>query len=394
MTGTYRDAVRCWALAVAIPLGIILILPHAARAQQTFDRWRLSSDGTIGSEFKGANYQFTRIVGVAVGARGVIYVADASTNDIRVFDSAGVFVRAIGRDGNGPGEFRSLRSIGFVGDTLWAIDAGLRRTSLFSREGRLLSTIANSSPVGGATGFTLQMTAVLGHGRALGVAEAGMRSGASRAREPILMLDRTGSVLDTVAWINASHQIFRVVSPRGATGFVLQPFSDAGLVIPHSEGSTVFVVDRSVATNARNASFQVSAIRWDGDTAWSRRIPYSPVPLARERADSFVTALRRSFLPGGVSAEDIRRQAFTPEFLTPVAGGIAATDGSLWLRRDEHLSTVEYWIVNRTGVVRTLQLPRTNAIMAANDTFAWAVSADNDGVPTITRYRIVQTLHP
>ena len=47
----------------------------------------------------------------------------------------------IGRAGSGPGEFRGLGSIGFIGDTLYATDFQQRRTTLFGVDGRYLRTI-------------------------------------------------------------------------------------------------------------------------------------------------------------------------------------------------------------------------------------------------------------
>jgi len=50
-----------------------------------------------------------------------------------VFDMSGKFVRNIGRDGAGPGEFRQIERFGWVGDTLWVSDPVLRRYTLFDR---------------------------------------------------------------------------------------------------------------------------------------------------------------------------------------------------------------------------------------------------------------------
>lgn len=213
---------------------------------------------------------------------------------------------------------------------------------------------------------------------------------AAWAGEPILSLTRTGVVLDTLASIDARNRMFRVRA-GSAVGFVPQPFSDAGLAIPDPANSRVFLVDRSVAARSEGASFRVSAVDADGDTAWSRRISYVPTRLDPARVDSFVTALRRSFERGGVRPDVIRREAFTPTFITPVADGIAATDGALWLRRDEHAATVEYWIIRRAGGIAAVRVPRSHTVLAASQTHAWAVVVDEYGVPTIVRYRIHKT---
>jgi hypothetical protein len=75
----------------------------------------------------------------AVDARGQIYIGDNSDMAIKVFDQAGKFLRAIGRKGEGPGEFT------FIGDMvplpdgrLLVTDFQARRTSFFDSEGQFL----------------------------------------------------------------------------------------------------------------------------------------------------------------------------------------------------------------------------------------------------------------
>jgi hypothetical protein len=82
--------------------------------------------------------EFGRITSVAADAAGNIYVADARSYEIRVFAPDGRFLRRFGRQGGGPGEFRSLNSITWVGDTLVAMDGGNARLDRFTPDGEPL----------------------------------------------------------------------------------------------------------------------------------------------------------------------------------------------------------------------------------------------------------------
>jgi hypothetical protein len=83
--------------------------------------------------------EFGRITGVIADGEGNVYVADASAPEVRVFDEQGKFVKRIGRRGSGPGEFVSLQSIGWLGDTLVVMDAsGNGRLGLLTRSGEWL----------------------------------------------------------------------------------------------------------------------------------------------------------------------------------------------------------------------------------------------------------------
>ncbi len=76
---------------------------------------------------------------VAITEDGHVLVVDARPTTIKVFDPSGAFVRAIGRDGSGPGEFKSA-FIAVLGDTVVAQDASNSRATTFNwRTGAMLS---------------------------------------------------------------------------------------------------------------------------------------------------------------------------------------------------------------------------------------------------------------
>lgn len=73
-------------------------------------------------------YTFGMISGLATGTEGQIFVSDSQEGVIRVFDRGGTFLHNIGREGEGPEEFRRpcCISVGPNGD-LWVRDSGNRR---------------------------------------------------------------------------------------------------------------------------------------------------------------------------------------------------------------------------------------------------------------------------
>lgn len=74
-------------------------------------------------------------------SRGHFVVAGSYATSLKVFDRSGRFIRTVGRDGQGPGEFRGVGSIDVLpGDTLVVFDWGTSRYSLFSRDYEYLAT--------------------------------------------------------------------------------------------------------------------------------------------------------------------------------------------------------------------------------------------------------------
>ena len=83
--------------------------------------WAVDRDLEIGRE-DDSNYALVPVGGLAVSPHGDVYISQPQARHIRVFDRDGRFRRTIGRGGEGPGEFLRLGEVGFIGDTLWAVD--------------------------------------------------------------------------------------------------------------------------------------------------------------------------------------------------------------------------------------------------------------------------------
>lgn len=83
-------------------------------------------------------YQWTRPVAAARLSDGGFAVLEQVPAEIRVFDRSGQFLHRVGRDGDGPGEFRSpVGLVVLAADTILVWDRGARRLSWFSIDGTL-----------------------------------------------------------------------------------------------------------------------------------------------------------------------------------------------------------------------------------------------------------------
>ena len=48
---------------------------------------------------------------------GQIVIANSGSNELRYYDSAGVFLYAVGREGFGPGEFKDIGGVWLVAES-------------------------------------------------------------------------------------------------------------------------------------------------------------------------------------------------------------------------------------------------------------------------------------
>ena len=97
---------------------------------------RLISELRIG-ELEGAEeYTFGAIEGSAVGLDGSIFIADRQGPILRMYNASGRFVRVVGRQGGGPGEYNTIAGIATTRDGRIAIwDPRNGRITVYDRTG-------------------------------------------------------------------------------------------------------------------------------------------------------------------------------------------------------------------------------------------------------------------
>ena len=111
-------------------------LPSAVTA--TAAEWTLQEDLRIWGPPDG---YLGDVIAVAADSRDNIYILDGTTQEIQVFDAEGGFLRTLGGQGQGPGEFREALGPAIAqGDTLWVADGRAPRHSIFAPDGRFIGT--------------------------------------------------------------------------------------------------------------------------------------------------------------------------------------------------------------------------------------------------------------
>lgn len=135
---------------LSVPLALLACTGKTAESASSEDApVPLSVDLRIGGSDADAPDAFADIRGLAVDSAGRIYVLEAESHEVRVFDRAGGFITRWGRKGHGPAEFGENYPAGLRIDAeqhLWVVDQGNGRFTTFSLEGKYLSTVARLFP--------------------------------------------------------------------------------------------------------------------------------------------------------------------------------------------------------------------------------------------------------
>jgi CheY-like chemotaxis protein len=328
-----------------------------------------------------------------------MFVAQPQDATILLLDAYGRRVGALGHKGEGPGEFRTISHVGWLGDSLWVVDARLGRATLFTPDG----TYATSFPAGINYPYPYSRSvasALLEHGHAVlpvSVSLPALVSG-DRRRAPVLLVDRNMAGLDTLATVDLTRS--RLISKTPDGGMLVssqQPYDDSPLVRTGNRGREIIVVERSVARSSSIDSFEVTAFDADGHRTWSRWLRYAPQTVNTHRVDSLIDQIAQDFASTFTSQADAKRAVraalFVPRFAPPVTDCVVGADGTVWLRRDVFAADgMEWTILNPDGssMARARSGGPTH-LFDASGTRAWGVEYSELDVPFVVRYRLENT---
>lgn len=382
----------------AVAFAASLVVPLSSRAQDApqCDLRRRVVLEKLDSSY--SNWSSPPLI-VTATSGGEAFVAFTDISEIRTYDAHGAEQRRFGRFGSGPGAFRMLGSLGWVGDTLWAADAPLQAINLFDRTGNLLTTrplLSFRAP--GGEFITGTPLAVLADGSIVALARPRARSVVSEglAQVPLLRLYPRGGV-DTL-WIrDIRHTVLALGTPelRRYTG---QPLSDAPILLAAATGAYFVVVDRRVAGREKGSHFTLTSVTARGDTIRTLDYAYVPQPLPRALADSLVSwatdvalgapAVYRNRADAEVVARD---SVFLPHYLPPVSGGLIGRDGTIWLR---HFAvdgpSVMWTVVNHDGLLLCrFRAPTDLTLLAVEREVAWGWERNPDGGSDLASYALL-----
>jgi 6-bladed beta-propeller len=111
------------------------------------DEWVIEEDLRIGALAETGPDMFGSITDFAVDRLGRVWVFEGQAQEIRVFDGDGRYVRTVGRQGEGPGEFNRVIGMDWGTDgNLWIADPSNNRLSVVDTTGAF---VASHPTIGG-----------------------------------------------------------------------------------------------------------------------------------------------------------------------------------------------------------------------------------------------------
>ena len=337
-------------------------------------------------------HPLTRVMSATPTDAGGLLVADVMTKAIIRFDSTGAQLRALRRDGRGPGEFQFVIRTGMVGDTIWAVDQNTGSISLFTSDGEYLRA-GQSSAVSvpqwpdfpeGFRPEALLPGAVLGTVPNRGAPPAYLRG-------QVRIVSARGA--HTIATYDLTRSRLLLQGPSGSTSYsTFQPFDDTQIWAVSGDGTRIVVVTREWSGDAGDAYFRVELYEPTGRKSSDVACAYRPERITRSARNAAIekaaTDNLSTFNGNGRAARKAAEEALRlPEYDAPVDMVAVSNDGHVWLR--DKKNPRRWGVIAPTGNDRFgVVTDETLRIHAAQGEHVWASSFDDDDRITFARYRV------
>jgi len=330
----------------------------------------------------------SNVTGVAAGADGRIFVADGQARTIYVFDAKGSVLDSIGREGEGPGEFRYLAGIELLpGDTLVTWDGWANRVQRFTGNGDFIDAVVFNDGMQDRAHRTADGT-IFSVGRMPQVMK-GSPTDFTVDRDTLALLHRlpTGQI-DTVEIAPGRERVQRILRMSNgslATTMLDRPFgrdflwagTADGLWFGHNDVFRIRHVDSMGRPDReiRGSPLSEPVSRTDA-TAWKAALE------ANAKTDRGRELIEKQFDPAVLPAT---RPAFTRL--------VAGESGELWVRAFEWDGTqAGRWLVfSKTGeYVGQVETPPGLRLEAVTRDRILGVARDQFDVPALHVYALAR----
>ncbi len=291
-------------------------------------QWSLVLDHTV-QPAEGEPGELMEPRDIALTESGLLLVAESNPQQVKVYDSSGRYLRSIGRQGEGPGEFKAAY-IAVHGDTLVVQDPRATRASSF-----LVSTgtFIGSRPTACCFYFPL---AIDGTGRAVAYTALAPDSTADPS-QGFVRFTMTGSSLDTV----------RIPERPKAVGWTVRQGDRVNFtrLVPLTPRDLHAIDRRGDFITGWNAEYALRTTRTGSDTIAIFGRIFTRDPVSPSEKQAIVDGLIAGDVAGGGSVpEELLRQAFDPEMIPDHRPAFEAisTDmlGRRWIRVSTRDTTV------------------------------------------------------
>lgn len=328
-----RDSRSAAAVIDTLPGGIVAVHNSAPSAWRDSATWRFEEVTRIVPSDSGAHALVNPGFAAVMDDAGRIYVVDDAPVRIKVFDSTGKFVRTIGRDGQGPGEYQAPFLALLHGDLI-VHDPQLQQVTRFDAAGNVVTTFRSTCCVWGR-----RSVAVDDSGR---IWTQTIPPGEFNNAAVLVRFDTMGRLLDTLRLPQTQPPAYWVVSRDVEGGHSTQSFK-----IPGGADELISVTPSGGLLRAWSSRYVVAMEDHDGDTTRTFDRAWIPVPVPQEervRRFSTMTKMLEPRLGPEIIARDFHLRDIPTE-RPPIRDLDVDPAGRIWVHTASADTTASYYDV-------------------------------------------------
>lgn len=346
---------------------------------------RLSLEKEIRATVDG-RLALTRVKGILLASDGRILIGQPNDKVVLVFSPDGELTGRIGREGEGPGEFRWISSLGWFGDSLWVSDIRGRRITVFDPGFSVMRT--EPTPMAGvpvpyvpgklmllADGSFLHIPAIASH----------LFSTFGETPPPIPITRHfPDSSIETFAELPIDQVAVRV-DLGGARATIGRPFARGSLLAVSPNGHLVgFAETMEGGEHATGVLVRVHDVTSGRFSTLSTEVETIPL-TGKIREEAIEKVLDRlGEINDRPSYAHVEAALNLPSNLPAVSKIILSDGGSVFLRLSEVSNS---WLILREeGQEVELKLPVGEDLEFVSESALVTVSEDEFGLPSIRQY--------
>lgn len=355
-------------------------------------------DLRIGMSQGPEEYLFGRIGGIVQHDDGTISILDSQVPVIRQYDAEGTFLRNVGREGQGPGEYSGrIQGMQRLPNDSFAIwDTGNTRITIFASDGAFVDSFHS-----GTNGYYSGSTMRVDH----------------EGNFYLYTVDHSAPLREG----EFPPRVYLKVSPTGEhIGKIAVPDDDPdtpGWVFSTREGYLTNFTHQTLHTLTSSGHLVVGhngtysyEVRDDGETLLEVAHPWEPVPLEPAEKAEWEAWLEYFENRAREDEREVPDYAPIPDTKPAFMDLHAGVDGTVWVRRyararertdraprppDDPRPTLNWWqpitldAFDAEGeFLGTVELPNDTWVSALSRDRIWTVQPNEDEESVAVRYRI------
>jgi len=297
---------------------------------------------------------FVEISGLDVLKDGTVYVLDMKDSRVKVFDAKGLFLRAFGKAGQGPGELNQPVGILITPEKEVLVEDALnRRLAIFALDGTFSRQVSTARALG-LSGIQMDgMGRIVA--RSMGLGEAGKMT------------------MDVKTYDKDFNPKIKLASFEF-------PISTQAKINPFSAMSLLFELDRQgFLYFGSQRGYEIKVLSPEGNLLKTIGREYDPVAITQEDKDEMY-----GLIPN-VSGVNVRDMIQFPEHFPPFGNFVLADEGRLLVRTYEkgRAKKEYYWDVFDAEGRYIAKVPIVHEIRLWQDGRAYFFVEDEDGYKTL-----------